>query len=405
MLQAGYVLCCRCGHATDEAYYYNGDLNMWVQLVKLPKDGGWTIHRYVPEYMKKQTPTSGAPVDRAMLVTRVEEILPHRITVNCQVAGKEVETTFTHSCPFCVGKKPEWNSVSEMLPGMGNLPIYVIGVIGARTVGKSCWIHALSNPANLVNVNYLRIGDNDEYGYLLSTAEVTEAADHPPQATPVNALGKTRMMSVILRKGMQRTDVAQILVLDFAGELFARENAGRYNDTVAPLFRGTVGYSGVDAVVFMMDHKNDDERYSLAETYNRVNAELKLLEQKPVAFVMNKVDKLFDNPPTCEVEAGTQRVEIPLLTEDTFCRQGRGMYSREQILPRVTLETMILKQMKPLVARATTENHSAGFLVKATTPYVADGVDMLDFEDSINVMDPLLWILNELDIFPIEINR
>ena len=92
--------------------------------------------------------------------------------------------------------------------------------------------------------------------------------------------------------------------------------------------------------------------------------------------------------------------QICLLTEDTFAAQGRAMYQKRALLPRIALETALLKKFRPIVELATNQTRAAGFLIKATTP--TEESDFLNFADSINVMDPLLWILNELDIFPLE---
>lgn len=404
MLHAGYVFCTRCGHATSDAYYYNGETNVWVQL-KRTFMGKFFLEGYTPQYM------AGA-VDEAPTYNRFElsgenknkaHNLQHKIIVKCYNGNNYENKEFTRCCPFCVGRQSDWNSVNEIMAGMGNLPTYIIAVIGARTVGKSCWIHALSSPPNLNKVNHQRQNPPDYKGYILSTLEIAADTDNPPEATPVNELGNTRIMNIAKKENGKLIEVAQVLVLDFAGELFAKENEELFDNTAAHIFRGGVGYSGVDAVAFMLDLE-EDPKYNLATTYNRVNSELKLLENKPVAFILNKVDKLFSNPPTENINGDPNAPEVPLFNENTFEKQSRSMYQKQSIVPRITLETALLKKMKPLVETISNETRCAGFLIKATTPILNENKEpeFLNFEESINVMDPFLWILNELDIFPIE---
>ncbi len=421
MLQAGYVFCHRCGHATQEAYYYNSELNVWVQL-RRTLSGRLMVEHYTPQsLMGKVGAEEADQIDRFVLsvaTERPKEGLPHTIQVDCYADNGMATKKFNRSCPFCIGKlkSESESSVQELISGMGNLPTYVIGVIGARTVGKSCWIHALSCPVNIRIVNSQRDGGAGYEGYILTGTSFTEDSSVPPEATPINALGNTRIMTICRKRGQNTVKVAQVLVLDFAGELFARNKAQEFNDTTAHIFKGGVGYSGVDAVVFMMapselepyrDTREADknrDQYSLANTYNRVNGDLNLLSKKPIAFVLNKVDILFDNPPMAYINNDRTAPKVPLLSKYTFANQGMAMYQKRALLPRVALQTELLKKMSSLVDAASLQTSCAGFLVKATAPVFGENgeIKYVDFTDSINVLDPLLWILNKLDIFPID---
>lgn len=413
MLHAGYVFCHRCGHATEEAFYHNGSENIWVQL-KRTVFGKFTVEQYMPTNAQGQT----TKIDRFVLqdfAGNPRNGLPHTISVECRTAANVATLKFKRSCPFCIGKYQTGNNqaqnqnVQDLIPGMGQLPTYVIGVIGARTVGKSCWIHALSCPTNTGKLNSQREGGDEYEGYVLVEAEVAEDKTVPPEETPLNSLGNTRFIKICKKRGREHTPVAQVLVLDFAGELFALDRRATFEETTAHIFKGGVGYSGVDAVVFMMDPTdlgNDAprEQYSLANTYNVVNGDWGLLTQKPVAFVLNKVDLLFANPPTVHINNDENEDEVPLFTSSTFGNQGMAMYQKQALLPRIALQTAVLRRMSSLVNSASQRIDCAGFLVKATDPvYNAEGaLTCGDFTKSINVMDPLLWILNKLDVFPLD---
>ena len=400
MLQAGYVFCHRCGHATQEAYYFNSMLNSWVQLVR-KVTGKFSVQKYTPAYMENRSSGVDADVIKRVRLSATNtsnvQGLQHTISVECYVDQTMQVLEFVRSCPFCVGQKEGWDSAVELLPNMGDLPTYVVGVVGARTVGKSCWIHALSCPTNVNGVNNQGNNLRSYSGYTLSTARWSNEQSAIISATELNERGITRMMRILKRVGNGAQPVAQVLMMDFAGELFAEDKKEEFESSAAHIFRGGEGYSGVDGVVFMMDPLPEQNGYSLATTYH-----------KPIAFVMNKADLLIENPPMYHIDNDENNPAVPLLTEHTFSRQGGDMYQKSVLQARVALQTMLLKRIHPLVKSISNETRCGGFILKSTEPYSIKNAEtmaeekMLDFSQGMNVMDPLLWILNELDIFPIE---
>ncbi len=411
MLQAGYVFCHRCGHATEEAYYFNSKTATWVQLFRT-LTGKFTVARYIPPYMKGEAAnTSAETVIKYRLAPTNEnraQGLQHEIEVEYYINNQRGVEKFVRACPFCVGQKAEWNTVQSLLPGLGNLPTFVIAVVGARTVGKSCWIHAISSAYNINRVNEYRINSYNYSGYSLSTEDWAREQSPLIKSTEPNERGKTRMMLIKKKVGEKSVAVAQVLMMDFAGELFAEGKENEFESEAAHIFKGGAGYSGVDAVVFMTDPKPERGNYSLATTYARAKGNYDLLQNKPVAFVMNKVDMLIDNPQKHYINDDENMPEVKMLTEHTFAYQGADMYQKSYIQARVALQTSILKHIHELVKAICNETRGRGFLVKSTEPYdfydaeTGKTEEMLDFKKSINVMDPLLWILNELDIFPID---
>lgn len=406
MLQAGYVFCHRCGHATQDAYYFNSEAVTWLQLFRTPR-GKFNVAKYIPPYLEGQVgndnATSSVSYRFSSTNDRRVQGIQHEINVECYVGNRMQLKKFVRACPFCIGQKPEWDSVQELLPKLGNLPTYVVAVVGARTVGKSCWIHALSCPSNINVVN-----KGNKSGYLLSTEEWTTEVSSIIEPTELNKLGKTRMMYIKKKSGADSFEVAQILVMDFAGELFAESKKAEFESGAAHIFKGGEGFSGVDAVVLMTDPLPEADGFSLATTYDRAKGEYDLLQNKPVVFVMNKSDLLVKNPPTININNNEKMPKVPLLTEDTFANQGADMYKKEKIQKRVALQTAILKHQSSLVQSICYERRSCGFLIKSTEPCIVDDPktgtkkEKLDFKKTMNVMDPLLWILNELDIFPID---
>ncbi len=406
MLKAGYVLCRRCGHATDDAYYYNGELNVWVQL-RRRSGRRFLVEIYTPAYQQNAegVAVTHCALSDANLLGKVG--IPHQIMVECRIADQQKAYKFTRACPFCVGKQPGWESVQELIPGVGNLPAYIVAVIGARTVGKSCWIAAMSCLHNLNKLTSQQQPDGEHHRYVLVPDQLEDAADHPPEATPINAVGNTRCLTIAERTENGTKDVAQILLLDFAGELFAKDKEMEFKNSAAHIFNGGKGYTGVDAVVFMMDPTDlkpsaKTGAYSIATTYNRVNDELKLLFNRPVAFVLNKIDTLFHQSVE-EISGQAPGIPVPWITEDTFAYQGNAMYLKDAIKPRVALQMSLFARANALVKGVCDRTDASAFLIKTATPYQdKDGNEFLNFQEGINVLDPLLWILNMLDIFPID---
>ncbi len=418
MLQAGYVFCSRCGHATQDAYYHNAGQQLWVQL-RRTMFGRFTVTKYVPPHMQGTPEGADSRIKRVRLSSaNINEAhrLQHTIDVRCYDGKKWEELTFVRSCPFCVGQRKEWNQAAPIIELLGDLPTYVIAVAGARSVGKSCWIHALACPTNINRVNGQRNNRNTHIGYLLGPAEHVDEVIPAPNPTQPNERGATSMLYIKKRMvGATAVPVAQVLVVDFAGELFSDNNESDFDAEAAHIFDGGEGYSGVDAVVFMTD-PNPQEGYSLARTYERAKGSYNSFKEKPLAFVMNKADMWVENPPMHHINGDVTLGEVPLLSEHTFARQDATIYGKEELQERVALQTYILKKEKALVRAICDEMRGAGFLVKSTKPFTKKvkvknpitneeretDVAMVDFRESMNVMDPLIWILNELDIFPID---
>ncbi len=413
MLQAGYVFCSRCGHATQEAYYFSNTAQAWVQLVRTAT-GKFAVTRYEPPYMQGKTDNTRAGAIKRFRLSSGNSNEAHRlqntIEVRCYNGKRWDEYTFVRSCPFCVGQKAGWDEAMKIIDHLGDLPTYVIAVAGAPSVGKSCWIHALSCPGNANRVNGQRESTNTYMGYLLSPAELVDEVIPPPPPTPLNGLGRTSMLYIKKRMvGGTAVPVAQVLVVDFAGELFSSRRKKEFAEEAAHIFEGGEGYSGVDAVVFMADPCPTEDGSSLADTYENAKSDYMSFMNKPLAFVMNKADMLIENPPMRHINGDPTLPAVPLLSKHTFTGQDATMYSKEYLQERVALQTYILKKENELVKTICNEMRGAGFLIKATTPIkqqinpLSDQTrDMLDFRESMNVMDPLVWILNELDIFPID---
>ncbi|MBR7164975.1 MAG: hypothetical protein IKD18_01735 [Clostridia bacterium] len=392
MLNAGIVLCHKCGRVTSDAYYYHSTYNVWVQLKRKPL-GGLYVEHFVPEYASdsKNVDCRYSVLNRA--ARRGAQIgqdnFQHTIKVDLTIDGdKKGTVSFKRCCPFCAE-----TGLNEIIMGMGDLPTYVIGVMGVRQVGKSCWIHALGCAENQNAVN--------RFPHYLSSEAVEDSSSPRIDATQLNDMGKTKIITINKPSRKGGIPVVAVLVLDFAGEIFEEDKEKEFEESSGyALLGGTEGYSGLDAVVVMdaPDSSNmNDPRFVAA--FNRAR-KYGLLTGRPVAYVFNQADRLFANPPMQEL-SNRPDYQVPLLNKETFCKTSKDQYAKDKLLRRIKLQTVLAGRHSALAPLIYQENpQSAGFFVKSTQP--EEGGRVLNFKESINVMDPLIWILNELDVFPID---
>lgn len=422
MLKAGYVLCHKCGTATDEAIYSNGD-NLWLQL-KRTATGRFFVERYIPQ---KNADVLSAEVNDGYFRFELSEKdakskrgILHSITVDCYykipaeyTGGKEefgkATQTFTLSCPYCNS-----DTVTYLIEDLGNLPTYVIAVVGARTVGKSSWITSIFCSNNISKLNDQFYGSNNPVSYYLFTQSPVDAFGLKIGGTKVGTIGETDMFTIIKKTSASDTKpekhqaIANVLLVDFPGEIFAKEKKAEFEKTASHFFSGGVGFNGVDAVLFVTDPEDtrrvdeNGNNYSVSTTFSRVYSELGLLSDIPFGFIYNKIDLLFeelsDDRKLIPMDDPNYVLDFPVISTDTFSGQNNGMYLGKNLLPRVALETFIAKKLLPTFSAVSINARCAGFLVKTAE---FDENNYPDYSKAINVFDPLLWVLNQLDIFPI----
>ena len=413
MLNAGSVVCLHCGRVIKKLYYYCNQYKAWVVLNR-STTGKYFVEKYTPDGNEGNS----SKVTEVKLTPKMDNFrkgLCDTIHVNLVFDGSSLHNVaFTRCCPFCASVTGDEN-VNEIFEGMGALPTYVIAVIGTRTVGKSCWLGSLSYVGNQNAIIY---------DYILESLFVEGSKSGKMQATLVNSRGKTSLLTISkkVKDTGRKEPVANVLVLDVAGELFLSGNEDTFRRSQAyTLFAGTEDFTGVDAVVFM--DAADCVEKDLTTAYDRVRR-LGLLEEKPVAYVLNKMDLLFKKPPTVKLDE--EDIAVPILTSNTFRKFDRQYYGK-YIVPRVKLETLIAAQYREVAQNIFLNNPcAAGFVIKTGEPIKDDSekksalisfdyansksnddskklsVQDLDYAKSINVMDPLIWVLNELDILPIK---
>ncbi|MEE0945824.1 MAG: hypothetical protein U0M42_03210 [Acutalibacteraceae bacterium] len=376
MVDAGTVFCYKCGKYFSGLTYYNGELGVMVNLKR-----SLLGKRFV-----ELDPDTNEEIKNSLSVSLTQTVknfakeIKNEIDVDVTQSDIKEKKQFTRCCPHCIKNDARQTPI---LQNLGLLPTYIIGVMGAPAVGKSCWIHSLSVTQNFDGI---RTGNSL---YRIEPITVNKELARI-QKTNLDSMGETNALVII--ETATNKQVAAVLLMDMAGEMFSPENRKRFVDTAAySAFQSGKGFDGVDAVLFM----DSPEDSGLVDAYNQVR-ETNVLTNKPVAYVLNKADTLFDTPPSISVDNSEDRV--PLFTKNTFSDFIRP-YAKEKLANRIALETFIAKNLKGLAKKILNDNKdSAGFIIKTCEP-VSEA--FVSFTDSMNVMDPLVWILNKLDIFPI----
>ena len=124
------------------------------------------------------------------------------------------------------------------------------------------------------------------------------------------------------------------------------------------------------------------------------------LERKPVAFVYTHTDRILKDKGTIPrtTDMSGER-EVPVCTESTF--RGKTSYEPSKLLPRLLQEDIIARKINTTVLCSIAKNRQ-GFMIQTCcreTP--SDGPEWNNHRKNFNVMDPLLWILNAMKLFPI----
>jgi len=437
MIKAGTVLCHKCASQFEDAHYHCNKGKVHHVLL---------CHQNNQYFLKPvSSSTKEEPAVKYTLNPSSQTLLSNRERDRLLVDIKSMETDqnrqshvhieegaeFWRCCPHCFEKEQNAGASSQpkqdsqesktlitqkkdsvVQNGFGTLgyyPTYVIAVIGSRRKGKSCWLQALTVDNNIAPF----INKRWPYPYTLQ-ASFSESNKTPGRGTDVDTPGASALLSI--RKKGESVPFANVLLLDFAGELFAGRNADQLNTPkYTALFSGTE--SIVDAFVLFdafddglhEDENQETNTAKLIQIFNTANAN-HYFDNKPVAFVKAKMDALWN-----EQSKGLNK-NSPDITEHTFPKHVTDMenrddvssFKRERMLQRFLMQKSMIRKTYTVADELFNTNPKAcGFLLQSGTPIATDdsntmpGYQALEHSESINLYDPLLWILNQLDIFPL----
>lgn len=414
MINAGKSFCPYCVEIHDKAFYGGPNLSWGVWLNRNKLNGKYEVKA---EDFKRNT----APRGKITLANAKSQGdgLPKDIQLEYTEGGKGEEVTkeerMYRCCPVCARKKEKFRKVNWVL---GRYPTFVIAMIGDRSAGKSAWLDSIATAGNTNAVN-------DE-NYVHKLAYATPAVpEKPSEATDLASRGQSK---VLLIRDTQDSDrvVAAVYLVDVAGELYnaALENEKIENsknpgqkkdrskkDLIWDLLGHNHEYEGADGYIFVAPavskHDKAEDEYPADKIFQDLYGE-GLLNGKPLAYVMTHADKLVESGAFRTLRSQGDNAEYPNMTADTFDLDRRTSYARADLLSRVALEHAVVRAYEP-AALNRMDGPTKCFLVRScearetgrTDPKTGKPILNEDFRESRHVMDPLIWMLNQLKLFPL----
>ena len=373
MIKAGTVLCPVCGHLFKEACYGHGERLERLVLKKGIAGGGWFVEEY---HEDKREALSSARYELKTARSDIADGMPERIEVSVNSEKAEI---YHRCCPHC-------EDMTIIPKHWGKVPSYVVCVAGLGQEGKTCLLTAMATGANLAALA------GRGYRSKLTTAELEENTG-AAITTMKDSIGATKVFQ-IWETGKDASHlVANVMFRDGAGELYKKEER---NHPIHRFLKARGDYPDPDA--FMLIHSAKANSKMLGDICNFIHDEVD--GKWPVtAYVLTHVDEVGEWKLPCE--DGT---EVPIKLQGTFppCNTrlpaaANSYYERDNVLPRWTLQDMLVRGKYPILAQDLNFAHapSRGFLVKSC---VKEG-ERLNYDYPINVMDPALWILNQLGLY------
>ena len=391
MIKPGIGLCNGCGKTFEGFYYVSGqNTTDKAQLV-------WS-----DEYDDfRLTPLEGQTVfalNQKILMDQ-ENFPPEEITV--RINTDENLTTLKRCCRHC-GKVLDSNLI-------GLVPGYVIGVMGATRAGKTSWLGALATAALSPLVH-------QKYPYTLIPDRFTAPLDGIG-ATLVGIQdaknNNTNYFKVIHRK---TGEVAALVYLfDYGGELYkdkSYENDNEVRRLLSP--KNNRDYPGIDALVVIepavYNHKIKQESSELVPVIDKIKGINN--EKLPIAHVMTHGDLLLERE---SAKTGGDS-HPPLLTAKTFPATAYTNQSIRALGRHFTPEAIADRfHLQNYIACKAMEDHVLGrhlqgfhdsqtrhFLVRSCQPVKNEkGDEDNDYTKQFNVVDPLVWLLHKLNLFPL----
>lgn len=374
MLKSKHVLCPVCGEVFTEACYGNHKRRERLILK----------HNMLQEFYVE--PLSGDTATSYKLQSHKMDIsdgMPERIRVQVD-EGKPEE--FSRCCPKC-------STLTLMPRYWGKVPSFVVCVAAMPGEGKTCLYTAMATSGNLSALA------SAGYPWRLTTTQMETGVNMTAAHTPMDSIGATKVFHIRAREDLDENQppLANILFRDSPGELFER-GKGNSDNAFFKFLQKHDAYPGPDALIFLHSAEKSDD--SLVHVYATLRDSIP--KWPPTAVVVTHADKIRNWTQTAG--DGTQ---VPLLTEHTFpvCQPGiagSGYYAPSQVNRRRTLQDSIIRRHYysmfnkdfPIIG-----DHTRCFLVKSC---YQDAEGKLQYDLPINVMDPVIWLLNDCLLQPRE---
>ena len=309
--------------------------------------------------------------------------------IKVKFKGTEDPLVMKRCCPKCR---------QELFPSYGMHPIFVVAALGDLNAGKSAWLGSVAYPENISAVN------KAEYPYRLEAITPTAPAE-PDANTSERSLGKTSLLRIRNARANHRV-VADVLLMDVSGEYYRKspeENSFLWN-----ILCEHGSYPGADGVVFLdpadrnqtEDTSSEDLKFNPAMIFNECFSR-GIFSKKPLAYIRSRTDKLLASRqlPTVLDSAGS--TPVPLFDQNTFPLPTS--YRQEETTGRMAVEHSITKYLSGHILSDNGQMTVQGFMVQSCQDsHTSDSEEPIRlYQHNMNVMDPLVWILNRLQIFPL----
>ena len=406
MLKPGTIFCPYCCR-THTVPFYTGTTANGVELHY--KGGKYDIVEKLPP--DTNNPTLGLRAPDTVIGFQLDSFEETRYAglpswINVRIPGNAEPVRMRRTCPHCARQNDRAN--------LGALPTLIVAMVGLRSSGKSALLNSMSYPNHVAAVN------DEGYPYHISLSPIPQESGLAA-ATPRMGRGMTKLLTVSHRSNS--TPICHVLLLDVSGEIYgdvANRDSRKtsrtpdntlWDEVVNPnelsnILSGDSGYPGVDAVIFAdpipgsKPVTKDALKFGAANIMNDIVFLNEKLESLPMAYVFTHLDhytvKTF---PTYQRPSGPS---IPLVS-DTLFRTGR--YSPAQLIDRIYIGDTIARRMPGFVPAARPRQITKGFLIQSCSCGDIPGIGLVEhYTDSTNVMDPLLWVLNKLQVFPLKLN-
>ena len=408
MIRPGVCFCPVCGYTSREPFYAEDLTDRAAWLRKDPEQGYYLVD-----------------LDNSRKIIHLRDPLePDREqgmpdSVWCYFDGaKGGITELRRCCPNCY----EGASDNRENPGdvkvvkthfkryVGRVPMYVVALIGATNAGKTAFLGALGSGA-------LRPLNEQAYPYKLKLSEPNDVIQVSKTTAKYGDTGNSNFIEIWERNRQEEFPAAMVFLVDIGGENFQEKEMNSLHDAPprknTPLDRLINGdrldHPGIDGAILVDPAVSNDETVSIV---GMIRDFYQVLNRGPVAYVFSCADKLIAQ----EAERAGREREIPMLTRDTFpnrtytnehvSRLAR-YYLPERIRERLVIQEEIAMSICRPGYREMVDFHAQhqhhGFVVRSCNPYYEGDKKKNDYTHQFNVADPIIWLLNRLNLFPLKL--
>jgi len=390
MIKPGTQICNICGRTSAGLFYGTGESA--ERVARLIWDPNAKVFSLVPAKEGDKTFFTLQDPDSI----HQNEHLPS--SINARIGSAANHTALKRCCPHC--------GTPFTCDLIGLVPCYIIAVMGAPNAGKTSYLGALATAA------LGPVSQQKKYPYCILPVEIAHTVEGIG-ATPLGASesNKTNFFQIIDKESKEVA--ALVYLLDYGGELYSK----KYSEKDTPVNRFLFadcgkGYTGIDALIVIEPSVSTEKMRAASENLLPILSNIRGAEGQdyPIAHVMTFGDHLILQ----ESRKPLNDPEPPLLTAKTFpatvytkdaAQSLVRHFTPEAIADRFHLQQFIARKIlhdKPLGLQLAYYhgNQTRHFIVRSCDQVVSD-IAHNDYTKQFNVVDPFIWLLRELKLFPL----